>query len=119
MRQVFYIDDTSKSNPNWKIIQRFNHRHLWDIPDDQEEVERLLDEIESPLDSRTLSFEMTDFDNVAFDRDDVLAEVVPLFLIICMATAAAGDGSGDDPTRRPWIPLGCDDSSSSFTSATT
>ena len=90
VRQVFYIDDPSKSNPNWKMIRRFNHRHLWDILDDQEDVERLLDEIESPSDSRTISFEMTDFDNVAFDRDDMPAEVVDRAVVV------EDDGSDND-----------------------
>ena len=63
---------------------------MWDIPDDQEDVERLLDEIESPLDLRTISVKMTDFNNFAFDRDDVPAEVVGWAVIV------EDDGSDDD-----------------------
>ena len=41
-----------------------------------------------------------------------------LFLIVCMATAAAGGGSGNDPTRPPFFMLGRGtDSSSLSTSA--
>ena len=30
-----------------------------------------------------------------------------LFLIVCMAIAVAGGGSGDDPTHQPFLLLGC------------
>ncbi|KAK9048019.1 hypothetical protein SSX86_033019 [Deinandra increscens subsp. villosa] len=33
-QQVFYINDPLRPNTNWKIIERISHRHLWDIPDD-------------------------------------------------------------------------------------
>ncbi|KAK9053298.1 hypothetical protein SSX86_029931 [Deinandra increscens subsp. villosa] len=33
-QQVFYINDPLKSNSNWKIIERIAHRHLSDIPED-------------------------------------------------------------------------------------
>ena len=52
---------------------------MWDIPDDDEDVEHMLHEFGSPLNSCTISFEMTDFSNVVFDRDDVPTEVVEHF----------------------------------------
>ena len=92
MRQVFYINDPSKSNPNWKIMQRFNYRHLCDIPDDEEDVDNILDEFGSPSDSLAMSVEMTNFDNVAFDRDDVPAELVDHIISL------ENDDSSDDDT---------------------
>ncbi|XP_062116199.1 uncharacterized protein LOC133830278 [Humulus lupulus] len=31
---VFYLDDIKKSkdNKDWKVVQKLNHRHIWDIP---------------------------------------------------------------------------------------
>lgn len=31
---VFYLDDIKKSkdNKDWKVVQKVNHRHIWDIP---------------------------------------------------------------------------------------
>ena len=38
-RQVFYMDDPLKSTTNirWLIVEKFNHRHLWDISNDNED----------------------------------------------------------------------------------
>ena len=46
--------------------------------------------MKSPSDSCIISFEMTDFDNVAFDLDDVPAEVVDRAVVV------KDDGSDDD-----------------------
>ena len=35
-KQVFYIDDP-KLGPNWKVIHKVQHRHLYDIPNKIEE----------------------------------------------------------------------------------
>ena len=31
-QQVFYLDDY-KNGPNWKVVQKVNHRHMWDVPE--------------------------------------------------------------------------------------
>ena len=31
-QQVFYLDDY-KYGPNWKVVQKVNHRHMWDVPE--------------------------------------------------------------------------------------
>nr|XP_043639273.1 uncharacterized protein LOC122610343 [Erigeron canadensis] len=43
-KQVFYINDSLKPNSQWKVIERVNHRHLWDIPEDNDE-ENLLEDV--------------------------------------------------------------------------
>ena len=30
-QQVFYLDDY-KNGHNWKVVQKVNHRHMWDVP---------------------------------------------------------------------------------------
>ena len=65
---------------------------MWDISDKEEDVDHILDEFSSPSDSRIISFEMTDFNNLAFDRDDVPAEVVDHII------GFENDDSNDDDT---------------------
>ena len=31
-QQVFYLDDY-KNGYNWKVVQKVNHRHIWDVPE--------------------------------------------------------------------------------------
>ena len=31
-QQVFYLDDY-KNGHNWKVVQKVNHRHIWDVPE--------------------------------------------------------------------------------------
>ena len=31
-KQVLYLDDY-KNGPNWKAVQKVNHRHIWDVPE--------------------------------------------------------------------------------------
>ncbi|WKA05473.1 hypothetical protein VitviT2T_023437 [Vitis vinifera] len=31
-QQVFYLDDY-KNGHNWKVVQKVNHRHMWDVPE--------------------------------------------------------------------------------------
>ncbi|OMO51248.1 hypothetical protein CCACVL1_29911 [Corchorus capsularis] len=40
-RQVFYLPDT-KLGKDWRVVQKFNHRHVFDVP----EVEEMLEESE-------------------------------------------------------------------------
>ena len=30
-QQVFYLD-YYKNDPNWKFVQKVNHRNIWDVP---------------------------------------------------------------------------------------
>ena len=66
---------------------------MWDIPDDEEDVDHILDEFRTPSDSLAMSVEMTDFNNGAFDRDDVPAELVDH-----MSSSPDNDDSSDDDT---------------------
>ena len=66
VKQVYYVQDPTKPNSNWKIIERFTHRHLLDIPlDDDRDY---LDGVQAP--STTLSVDVQEFDNFNFRRQD-------------------------------------------------
>ena len=36
-QQVFYLDDY-KNGHNWKVVQKVNHRHIWDVPENDTTV---------------------------------------------------------------------------------
>ncbi|RVW27633.1 hypothetical protein CK203_099152 [Vitis vinifera] len=37
-QQVFYLDDY-KNGHNWKVVQKVNHRHMWDVPEKDTNIE--------------------------------------------------------------------------------
>ncbi|RVW66346.1 hypothetical protein CK203_065230 [Vitis vinifera] len=37
-QQVFYLDDY-KNGHNWKVVQKVNHRHMWDVPERDTNIE--------------------------------------------------------------------------------
>lgn len=73
-KQVFYIDDPIRGL-GWKIIERSMHRHLWDIPDD-EDAEDLFEHVGTP--SHTNPFQASECDNFEFHREDGEEEFVEM-----------------------------------------
>ena len=69
---------------------------MWDIPDKEEDVDHILDEFGSSSDSLAMSVEMTDFNNVVFDRDDVPAEVVDHITSLENDDSSYDDTDADD-----------------------
>ncbi|KAM6563591.1 hypothetical protein CsatB_023589 [Cannabis sativa] len=75
---VFYLDDIKK-NKDWKVVQKVNHRHIWDIPpkpdhgeDDDEDPtiigsEAYQEEFSNNID---LNFDST-ISNINLIRDDI------------------------------------------------
>ncbi|KAM0002939.1 hypothetical protein Hdeb2414_s0306g00862161 [Helianthus debilis subsp. tardiflorus] len=83
-KQVFFIDDPVKRNSQWKIIERISHRHLWDIPEDNnaedllEDVnllrEDIVEEIVENVDVQGLSDTIDDFIDEDIDDSDCSME---------------------------------------------
>ena len=73
-KQVFYVDDLF-NGPNWKVVEHFSHRHIWDIPEDVCDVQPPIeeDDVSSTI---NLIVEEADVDTMAFNRLDVEADVV-------------------------------------------
>lgn len=67
--KVFYLDDL-KNGSNWKVVYKVNHRHLWDIPEKDEDAE---EEVYQENDSVDLRFtcEEPDIDLIQLRRTDI------------------------------------------------
>ena len=73
-RQVFYIDDPINDD-GWKIIERSTHRHLWDIPEN-EDATNVFEHVETL--SQTSQFVASDCENFEFLREDGEEELVEI-----------------------------------------
>ena len=76
--QVFYIDDPT-NNPGWQIIERSTHRHLWDIPENEdaenEDAEDVFENFEFHRgDGEEEVVEIVDDENVEEDLDDFIED---------------------------------------------
>lgn len=69
---MFYINDPTRAS-SWKIIERSTHRHLWDIPEN-EDTQDLFEHVGTP--SQTTPFEASDCENFEFHREDGEEEFV-------------------------------------------
>ncbi|KAL4587425.1 hypothetical protein LXL04_000296 [Taraxacum kok-saghyz] len=72
--QVFYIDDPT-NDPGWKIIERSTHRHLWDIPEN-EDAEYVFEHVETL--SQTTALVASSCENFEFPREDGEEELVEI-----------------------------------------
>ncbi|KAL4561994.1 hypothetical protein LXL04_034180 [Taraxacum kok-saghyz] len=70
--QVFYIDDPINAS-GWKIIERSTHRHLWDIPDN-EDAEDVFEHVETS--SQTTPLVAADCEYFGFLQEDGEEEIV-------------------------------------------
>ena len=67
-QQVFYVDNIRLGN-GWKIVQRIQHRHLWDVPE--------IEEVDEPeVDEYQCVDPVGDFEPQTLHRDDVDSTVV-------------------------------------------
>ena len=78
--QVFYIDDLKLGHP-WKVVQKIQHRHIWDVPekddddDDEEEEDNATDEDDDEYvdenENSTRRVHNDDEVDISLCRDDV------------------------------------------------
>lgn len=81
VQQVFYVNDT-KLGVNWKIVQRFHHRGIWDVPELEEEepndvADSVLNEVyqQDEVD-RIIPIVVEDTTPVLLHRNDIEAEII-------------------------------------------
>lgn len=77
-KQVFFVDDL-KLGGNWKIVQRFNHRHVFDVPEDEmDEIEEYTTDnvVNLDDDSPDIDIVVQDRDIGPMNRDDVDPEII-------------------------------------------
>lgn len=76
-KQVFYLDDL-KLGHNWKIVQRFNHRHVFDVPEDETDeefkvqVENIVHLDDEPFDIHVVD----DHDIGPLSRNDIIPDTI-------------------------------------------
>ncbi|KAK2658243.1 hypothetical protein Ddye_004776 [Dipteronia dyeriana] len=69
--QVFYVND-HKFGSSWKVVQKFQHRHILDVPEIEEEVE----EQEEIVETTILEVEEEDLEDHQFHKEDVEAQTL-------------------------------------------
>ena len=78
-QQVFCIDDY-KLRSNWKVVNKIQHQHVWDVPeiDETEESFETVDNIcqENESSDIQMAIEEEDLDGRQFHRHDVSHEEV-------------------------------------------
>ena len=80
-KQVFYLDD-SKLGKDWRVVQKFHHRHLYDVPKIQVvENDEVFHVDEDQLDEETKIYErdkgiQISEDNGSLHRDDIALDVI-------------------------------------------
>lgn len=71
--QVFYVDDLYNGN-DWKVIEHFRHRNIWDLPttdyEDDQEVEDISNE------RIQLHVELPDIDMITYAQSDMPSQAV-------------------------------------------
>ncbi|KAK2633809.1 hypothetical protein Ddye_028601 [Dipteronia dyeriana] len=69
--QVFYVND-HKFGSSWKVVQKIQHRPIWDVPEIEEEVE----EQEEIVETTILEVEEEELEDHQFHREDVEAQTL-------------------------------------------
>ena len=71
--QVFYVDDLF-NGPNWKVVEHFRHRHIWDISEPDNDDVMIAQDTESK--NIELVVELPEIDSFVLNRDDGASNVV-------------------------------------------
>jgi len=71
--QVFYVDDLF-NGPNWKVVEHFRHRHIWDISEPDNDDVMIAQDTEST--NIELVVELPEIDSFVSNRDDGSSNVV-------------------------------------------
>jgi hypothetical protein len=80
-KQVFYLDDI-KLGRDWKVVQKFHHRHLYDVPEIQDEENSEIFESDANMDQDIEIYggdRPVQIDNNRegpLNRNDIAAEVI-------------------------------------------
>ncbi len=107
VQQVFYLNDT-KLGENWQVVQRVYHRHLWDLPVNNEVEERDVgnSSFQNPMQQYESEGIATIGDNNVDDaidlvRKDVEPDVIDMeeFIKIRQENKSAEDEVGGDDER--------------------
>ncbi|CAH9095946.1 unnamed protein product, partial [Cuscuta epithymum] len=70
--QVFYVEDLY-NGPQWRVVEHFGHRHIWDLPPDQEDNMCIVQDVESS--GIDLDVEVPDLDSMLWNDTNVSPNV--------------------------------------------
>jgi len=74
VQQVFYVHNT-KLGANWRVVEKFQHRRIWDVP--KVDVPQPDDVFQQDESTDVVPTEPVDGD-VVLRRDDIDAEIIPM-----------------------------------------
>ncbi|KAK8708671.1 hypothetical protein V6N13_059709 [Hibiscus sabdariffa] len=74
-KQVFYLDDT-KLGKDWKVVQKFHHRHLFDVPEMQGVENDDVSDADEDFEIYDRNMEMQISENISLHRNDIVANVI-------------------------------------------
>ncbi|KAK9045784.1 hypothetical protein V6N11_051692 [Hibiscus sabdariffa] len=74
-KQVFYLDDT-KLGKDWRVVQKFHHRHLYDVPEKQVVENDDVSDVDDEFETYDCNAEMQISENISLCRDDIIANTI-------------------------------------------
>ncbi|CAL5406538.1 unnamed protein product [Camellia sinensis] len=93
VKQVFYVDDT-KLGGHWKVVERLQHRGIWDVPEqDGFEPENVLQQNET-TDAVPVSVE--DPVTISLHRNDIDPQIIPSEVVLQSVNRAHNDGVDEE-----------------------
>lgn len=83
VKQVFYVNDT-KFGDHWKVVERLQHRGIWDIPEKEDDLEDAPTDVfqQDETTNAVPNIDIDDSVEVRFTRDDVDPEIIPSNVVL-------------------------------------
>ncbi|KAK8547832.1 hypothetical protein V6N13_027445 [Hibiscus sabdariffa] len=102
-KQVFYLDD-AKLGKDWKVVQKFHHRHLFDVPEMQGVENDDVSDADEDFEIYDRNTEMQISENISLHRNDIAANVIDCDIvdnvnILIKSDQESEDGGEGDETE--------------------
>ncbi|KAK8709657.1 hypothetical protein V6N13_060670 [Hibiscus sabdariffa] len=95
-KQVFYLDDT-KLGKDWRVVQKFHHRHLYDVPEMQVVENDKVSDVDEEFETYDCNAEMPISESTSLHRDDIVANTINCEIVGNVDVLIDSDQeSGDD-----------------------
>ncbi|KAK8994460.1 hypothetical protein V6N11_045548 [Hibiscus sabdariffa] len=95
-KQVFYLDDT-KLGKDWRVVQKFHHRHLYDVPEMQVVENDEVSDVDEEFETYDCNAEMPISESTSLHRDDIVANTINCEIVGNVDVLIDSDQeSGDD-----------------------
>ncbi|KAK8996639.1 hypothetical protein V6N11_081905 [Hibiscus sabdariffa] len=94
-KQVFYLDDT-KLGKDWKVVQKFHHRHLFDVPEMQAAENDDVSDADDDFEIYDSNMEMQISENISLHRNDIAANVIDCDIVDNVNILVNSDQESED-----------------------